>query len=206
MKQSIYRYPLYVMIHPYKGFWELKSEGAGRLHVGAALVLLAIMTNILQKQYAGFLVNYNDPRYLNSIDELKYILLPFVLWSVSNWAVTTLLEGEGKFKEILLATSYAMAPLVLINLPMILISRFMTRDETAFYYLMLSFSLLWFIYLLFVGMMTVHQYSARKNAATMLLTVVVMGIILFLGSLVFSMIQQLFVFVYDVYRELIFRM
>ena len=129
-----------------------------------------------------------------------------MLWSVSNWAVTTLLEGEGKFKEILLATSYAMAPLVLINLPMILISRFMTRDETAFYYLMLSFSLLWFIYLLFVGMMTVHQYSARKNAATMLLTVVVMGIILFLGSLVFSMIQQLFVFVYDVYRELIFRM
>lgn len=184
----------------------MKSEGKGRVYVGAVLILLAILTNILQKKYAGFLVNFNDPRYLNSLDELKFILLPYVLWCISNWAVTTLLEGEGKFKEILLATSYAMIPLVLINLPMIWISRFMSRDETAFYYLLQSFSLIWFMYLLFVGMMTMHQYSAFKNAVTMLLTIVVMGIILFLGSLVFSMLQQLVVFVDDVYRELIFRM
>lgn len=206
MKQSFIRYPLYLMVHPFKGFWEMKSEGKGRVYVGAVLILLAILTNILQKKYAGFLVNFNDPRYLNSLDELKFILLPYVLWCISNWAVTTLLEGEGKFKEILLATSYAMIPLVLINLPMIWISRFMSRDETAFYYLLQSFSLIWFMYLLFVGMMTMHQYSAFKNAVTMLLTIVVMGIILFLGSLVFSMLQQLVVFVDDVYRELIFRM
>lgn len=206
MKQSFIRYPLYLMVHPFKGFWEMKSEGKGRVYVGAVLILLAILTNILQKKYAGFLVNFNDPRYLNSLDELKFILLPYVLWCISNWAVTTLLEGEGKFKEILLATSYAMIPLVLINLPMIWISRFMSRDETAFYYLLQSFSLIWFMYLLFVGMMTMHQYSAFKNAVTVLLTIVVMGIILFLGSLVFSMLQQLVVFVDDVYRELIFRM
>ncbi|MNC83360.1 hypothetical protein D3C75_1372720 [compost metagenome] len=53
--------------------------------------------------------------------------------------------------------------------------------------------------------MTVHQYTVIKTIITMVLTVIVMGIIIFLGALVFSMLQQLFEFGYNIYRELIFR-
>ncbi|MNP82305.1 hypothetical protein D3C76_1809040 [compost metagenome] len=59
--------------------------------------------------------------------------------------------------------------------------------------------------LLFIGMMTVHQYTVIRTIITMVLTLIVMGIIVFLGALVFSMLQQLYEFGYNIYRELIFR-
>ncbi|MDQ6422888.1 Yip1 family protein [Paenibacillus sp. LHD-117] len=206
MKPEHYKFPFHVILHPFDGFWDMKYENKGKLRIAAVIVLLLVLSVILQRQFAGFLVNYNDPRYLNSLDDLQYTVLPFLLFCIANWSVTTLMEGEGKFKEIVMATGYALLPLALVNLPLTLVSRFMTNDETAFYYLANSIAAVWFCYLLFVGIMTVHQYTPVKTVMTLLLTVIAMGIVVFLGTLIFSIAMQMYYFVYDVYRELIFRM
>jgi len=205
VKQDFINFPLRLIVHPFDGFWDLKHERRGRLSVSIVIVLLLVMVMILQKEYAGFLVNKNDPRYLNSIDEFKYILLPFILWCVSNWSVTTLMEGEGRFKDIVMTTAYSLLPIVLVYLPTTIISNFMAQEETAFYYLLNSFAILWFVYLLFIGTMTVHQYSASKTVVTTLFTIIVMAIIIFLGMLVFSLIQQILDFIVSLYTELVFR-
>ncbi|MBY0118111.1 YIP1 family protein [Paenibacillus sp. FSL L8-0435] len=205
MKQDFIKFPLHLIFHPIDAFWDLKSDNRGRLLVAFAALVLTIIMMILQKQYAGFLVNYIDPRTINSIIEIATVALPFFLWCTANWAVTTLMEGEGKFREIVLATGYSLIPVILIYAPMIVISRFMVQEETAFYYLFNSIAFFWFVLLLFIGMMTVHQYTVIKTIITMVLTLIVMGIIVFLGALVFSMLQQLYEFGYNIYRELIFR-
>ncbi|MEK5058887.1 Yip1 family protein [Paenibacillus shunpengii] len=205
MKQDFIKFPLHLIIHPFEGYWDLKYEGKGKLRVAITILFLLFITMVIQRQFAGFLVNFNDPRTLNSLAELQYVVFPFILWCVSNWSITTLMEGEGKFREIVNATAYALIPMILVYLPMTLISRFMTQEETAFYYLLNTVAAIWFIYLLFVGIMTVHQYTATKTIVTILLTIVVMAIIVFLGTLVMSLIQQIIEFVTNIYRELIFR-
>ncbi|SFS49817.1 Yip1 family protein [Paenibacillus sp. 453mf] len=205
MKQDFIKFPLHLIIHPFKGYWDLKYEGEGKLRVAITILFLLFITMVIQRQFAGFLVNFNDPRTLNSLAELQYVVLPFILWCVSNWSITTLMEGEGKFSEIVNATAYALIPMILVYLPMTLISRFMTQEETAFYYLLNTAAAIWFIYLLFVGIMTVHQYTATKTIVTILLTIVVMAIIVFLGTLVMSLVQQIIEFVINIYRELLFR-
>lgn len=205
MKQDFITFPLHVIVHPFDGFWDMKYDSKGKVKVALTFLLLVIIAVILRNQFAGFLVNYNDPRYLNSLTQLVTIVFPFFLWCISNWAITTLMDGEGKFKEILMATGYALVPLVIIYVPMTIASRFMVKEETAFYYLMMTLSTIWFLVLLFVGTMTVHQYSAFKTIITMAQTVIVMGIIVFLGTLVLSMLQQMADFFINIYRELIFR-
>lgn len=205
MKQDFIKFPLHVIVHPFDGFWDMKYDSKGKVKVALTFLLLVIIAVILRNQFAGFLVNYNDPRYLNSLTQLVTIVFPFFLWCISNWAITTLMDGEGKFKEIVMATGYALVPLVIIYVPMTIASRFMVKEETAFYYLMMTISTIWFLALLFVGTMTVHQYSAFKTIITMALTVIVMGIIVFLGTLVLSMLQQMADFFFNIYRELIFR-
>lgn len=205
MKQDFIKFPLHVIVHPFDGFWDMKYDSKGKVKVALTFLLLVIIAVILRNQFAGFLVNYNDPRYLNSLTQLVTIVFPFFLWCISNWAITTLMDGEGKFKEIVMATGYALVPLVIIYVPMTIASRFMVKEETAFYYLMMTLSTIWFLALLFVGTMTVHQYSAFKTIITMALTVIVMGIIVFLGTLVLSMLQQMADFFINIYRELIFR-
>lgn len=205
MKQTYIKFPLHLIFHPFDAFWDLKADNRGRLGVAFSALALTALAMVLQKQYAGFLVNNFDPRYMNSLMDILAVVAPFFLWCVANWAVTTLMEGEGKFKEIILASGYSLVPIFLIYLPMIAASRFMVQEETSFYYLFNSIAAAWFLLLLFIGNMTVHQYSVVKTVVTMALSVVVMGIIVFLGALVLSMLQQLADFFVNMYRELIYR-
>ncbi|GBF72427.1 YIP1 family protein [Paenibacillus sp. 598K] len=199
------RYTLHVAFHPFDGFWDLKYEERGRLRMALFILLGVTVTMILKRQFSGYVVNFNHPLSLNSINELKYIVFPFLLWCVANWSLTTLMDGEGKFREIVIATGYAMLPLILVYVPNLLLSNVITLREASFYYLLESVAYLWFLWLLFVGTMTVHQYTVMKTITTMLLTLVVMGVMIFLGLLFFSLIQQFVSFVYTVYQELALR-
>ncbi len=205
MKQNFLKFPLHIVLHPFDGFWDMKFEGKGKVRTALTILALLVLTVILQNQYAGFLVNFIDPRTLNSFNDLQFTVLPFFLFCIANWSITTLMEGEGKFKEIVMAAGYSLLPIVLINLPMTFVSRFLAQDETAFYWLMNNLGAIWFIFLLFVGIMTVHQYTPAKTVLTLFLTVVAMCFVVFLGTLAYSLGLQIYWFIYDIYREIIFR-
>ena len=53
--------------------------------------------------------------------------------------------------------------------------------------------------------MTIHQFSAGKTIATFILTAIVMGVMIFLGLLFFSLIQQMVAFVDTIYKEIMYR-
>jgi hypothetical protein len=205
MLREMTKYPFYVLLHPFQGFSELKYEDKGKLRISLLILLLLTIATIIMRQYAGYVVNYNYPYDLNSINELKYIVLPFFLWCVSNWSMTTLMDGEGKFKEVVIATGYALLPLVLMRFGNTILSNVITLREASFYYLIDSLAGLWFFWLLFIGTMTVHQYSVIKTVVTMALTLLVMGIIIFIGLLFFSLLQQMLGFVLSIYTEISLR-
>lgn len=205
MKDNFIRFPLQVAFRPFSAFWDLKYEQKGKLSAAFTLVALTILAFILQRQVAGLLVNYNDLRYVSSLRDVVTVLLPFFLFCVANWSITTLMDGEGRFVDIIKATAFSLTPFILVNIPMTFISRIMVEEETAFYYMMNSIATLWFLWLLFVGIMTVHQYTVTKTLVTLMLSLVTMLIIVFLGTLVLSMLQQIYEFIYNVYRELLFR-
>jgi len=202
---GIWRMAWYTMFHPFNGFWELKYEKKGK--VWLALMILATLTllYIIKRQYSGFIFNMRLTDEVNSLDEIKFIVLPFFLWCVANWSLTTLMDGEGKFKEIFVAAGYALIPLVLMQVPLILLSNMLTVKEASFYYLLESVAFGWVAWLLFAGMQTVHQYSVSKTLVTMLLTLVVIGIFIFLAMLFFALLQQMLVFATTIYQEITFR-
>ncbi|MFD0710706.1 Yip1 family protein [Paenibacillus sp. GCM10027626] len=201
MKQDFLKFPFHLIFHPFDGYWDLKYEGKGRMKVALSILLMLVAAIIIMRQYSGFLVNFADPRSFNSLNEMLYVLIPFALWTVSNWSLTTLMDGEGTFRNIVMATAYALLPMILIFLPSTLISNFMTPQETSFYYLFHTVAVIWFVWLLFIGTMTVHQFTVSKTLITMALTVVVMGIIIFLGLLFINLVQQMTDFVFNLYKE-----
>lgn len=166
---------------------------------------MLILTNVLGNQYSGFLVNMNNPRYLNSLLEAVYVLVPVLFWCVANWSLTTLMDGEGKFTEIFITTCFALVPIVLINFPWIWISNFISAQESSFYYFFKNFAILWSGLLLYVGIMTVHQFSPSKTIGTILLTLLAMAFMAFLTLLFFSLVQQMIAFVSTIYQEIVLR-
>ncbi|WP_440119484.1 Yip1 family protein [Paenibacillus sp. QZ-Y1] len=205
--RQLIQYPFHLIFHPFDGYWELKYERNQRTTLMIAWIILAVLmlTTILQAQYSGFLVNFNNPKQLNSLMEMVYVIVPVLFWCTANWSLTTLMDGEGKFSEIFMSTCFALVPLILIQFPLIWLSLIMSGQETAFYYFFNMAATGWTVYLLFVGNMTVHQYSPAKTVLTMLLTLVAMAFMAFLCLLFFSLVQQIVSFAATIYQELVLR-
>lgn len=97
-------------------------------------------------------------------------------------------------------------PLILLNIPMLLLSNIIIEEEVSFYVALDVLSILWTAFLLLIGIMTVHQFSMSKTIFTVLIAIVGMVIMLFLFLLFVSIVQQLKSFIDLLWTELSMRM
>ncbi|MDD3715278.1 MAG: YIP1 family protein [Atribacterota bacterium] len=204
MKEAI-RFALHITVRPFDGFWDMKYEKKGRFGVAIAIVLFVVLADIFDIIAGGFLYNNSYQLPVNLFRQLRVIVLPYILFCVANWSVTTLMDGEGTMKDIMMATGYALMPMILIPVPLTVIGNFLSYDERAYFNALLSFSTVWTGFLIFSGIMTVHQYSAMKTVMTLLATIVAMGVIVFIGMVFMSLTNQLVGFIYSIYKEVMLR-
>lgn len=188
------RFSKFVIFHPFKGFWELKREKRGNVPAATAILLSVILVFILRRQFTGFVLNYNEPNDMNIFLQISYVLFPFFVWCIANWSVTTLMDGEGSFRDIYIASAYALVPLVIMNIPMLLLSQVLVENEVTIYTLLNTVAILWVAFLMLIGIMTVHQYTMGRTVATILVTIVAMIAILTILLLFFSLLQQVWHF------------
>ncbi|WP_051226823.1 YIP1 family protein [Butyrivibrio sp. MC2013] len=195
----------HVIFHPFDGFWDLKREKRGTLKAALTFIVLTICMYTIEKQNTGFLFNTNRLEEVNVFVDIITVGLMFVLWCVSNWCLTSLMDGEGRMRDIAIYTAYAVIPLLIIQFPLVGVSHFITLEEGTFYYVFRNISYIWALALLLAGMSQTHQYSMKKTLFTTLLTLLGMMIITFIALLFFSVLNQIFVFVLSVYKEIRFR-
>jgi hypothetical protein len=198
-------YALYVSVHPLDGFWDLSHEKRGSIAAANIILASAVLVEILRLTITNFQFVTVNMEYFNAIIVTLRILLPVFLWTLSNWSLTTLMDGKGKMGDIYMAVSYALTPYVLINAIMIILSRIITYEEGAIYYVLTGFSIVWLIILILAGMMMIHDYSFAKTILSSLLTIVGMGIIVFIFVVFFSLISDMIAYFISLYKEILFR-
>lgn len=204
-KQWLFDYLLFpktLLFHPFDGFEEFKRYEKGKLSVAIVFIALFAFLRIFQFQYEGVLINPNNPLELNSLQEIFSVALLIFLFTVGNWSVTTLMEGKGKYKEILMVTGYALFPVVLIGYPAIILSNFLTLEEMAFYTLIMGIAYALTAWMLFMGILNIHQYGLGKTILAFIATIIAMSVMMFLGLLFFDLIQQFISFIVSIYEEL----
>jgi len=199
------KYSFHLLAHPIDGFWELKYEKKGTTSAAWVIILLVVFTLVLHRQYTGFIFNKNDLERINLVMLALGVLVPFFLWCGVNWALTTLLEGKGTFKDIFIASAYSLVPLILVIIPTIVVSNFLRAEEGGVYLFGMALSLAWMGLMLFIGTMVTHEYSFFKTAGTCVLIIAGVAVVLFIGLLFSTVINHMIAFILSVYAELMFR-
>jgi len=199
------KYSLYVSTHPLDGFWDLTHEKRGSIAAANIIVAAMVIVEVLTITLTSFQFIDINMEFFNAIIVFMRILLPIFLWTVANWSFTTLMDGKGKMSEIYMAVAYAMTPYVIINAVLIVISRVITFDESAVYTFLYWFSMLWTAVLILAGMMMVHDYSLGKTFLSSLLTIIGMGIIVFIFVVFFSLVSDAIAYFVSLYKEILFR-
>jgi hypothetical protein len=115
------------------------------------------------------------------------------------------MDGKGRMIDIYMAVAYALAPFVIINAVMILLSQFITFEEGALYWVLAGFAAFWTGILILSGMMMIHDYSITKTLLSSLLTIVGMGIMVFIFVVFFSLISDAVAYFVSLYKEILFR-
>lgn len=193
-------YSSHCCTHPLDGFWCLKREKCGTVRSATLLILLAMVVNVVSTLGTGFIFNQTDlEKY--SIFSVLYIVAAVALWTICQWCVTSLMNGEGRFKDIYIATGYATLPYSIINIFAILLSRVLLINEGDFYYVLISFAMIWMVFLIVCSVKQTHDFSVGRTLAVILITLVVILLIIFISMLVLALSQQLFAFIGDLIAE-----
>lgn len=176
-------------------------------NLGVVLVLAAawFVVQVTARQLTGFRFNLFNPSELNILAELLKTVVAFFLFCIVNWAVCTLMDGEGRFMEICTVCAYALIPYLLFRAAGIGLSNLLSLEEGIFLTWFIWIGVLWSAMLLFQGIRIVHQYSAGKAIVAILLSLLGIAIVLFFLLLIFALFQQIFTFFRSVIGELMFR-
>lgn len=199
------KFSFYVCTHPLDGFWDLTNEKRGSIAAANIIVAAALIVEVFRMTLSNFQFVLVHMEYFNAIVIILRVLVPVLLWTLANWSLTTLMDGKGTMKDIYMAISYALVPSVIINVIMIILSHIITFDEGAFYHFLSWLSILWTALLIICGMMMIHDYSMGKTLFSCLLTIVGIGIIVFIFVIFFSLISDSIAYFISLYREIIFR-
>jgi len=199
------KFSLHVCAHPLDGFWDLTNEKRGSIAAANVIVAAALLVEVLRLTLTNFQFIIINMEYFNVIIVFMRILLPVLLGTLANWSLTTLMDGKGRMRDIYMALSYSLVPSVLINIFLIILSQVITFDEGVFYYFLSWLSILWTALLIICGLMMVHDYSLGKTIFSCFLTIIGMGIIVFIFVVFFSLISDSIAYFISLYREIIFR-
>ena len=197
-------YGFHLIFHPFDGYWDLKHEKRGSVRAGVIFLIITVVAFYYSGIGKGY---YYNPKGSTAtiFSQAAMVLVPFFLWVVSNWCFTTLFDGEGSFKDIFIATSYALFPLPVLVVISTALTNVLVGTESQIPTLIVSIAYIYMAFLIIIGMQVTHDYSTGKNIVTVVMTLAGMVVIMFIAVLFVSLISKMTGFVSTLVTELSYR-
>ncbi len=198
-------YGFHSMMHPFDGYWDIKHEHRASVKGATFILALVIVTFIYSSIGKAYILDPH-PTEVNILVMILSILLPVMLWVIANWCLTTLFDGEGSIRDIYIATCYSLFPLPAFFVITTLLSNIVTVNEASLLTLAMGIAFFWAGFLLFFGMMVIHDYTLFKNLLTVIASIVGMAFIMFIAVLFSSLLGKIVSFIGSIITELSYRM
>ena len=117
------------------------------------------------------------------------------LWNAANYLVSTISDGEGRVRHVVIGTAYSLFPYILIALPVALLSNVLTENEVFIYSFTLNLMWVWIAIMLFIMIKEIHNYSFSETVKNVLVTLFTMALFLLTGYILYVLFTQLFDFI-----------
>lgn len=192
-----------VMRHPMDSFYEIKK--GHRATLTSAIVLYVILFFI----YLNFNINKGFIYQFVAAEDmdLSAIIIGFfsitLALVISNYLDTSINDGLGSLKQIFIMFIYAMGPLMLALLSTTMLSFVLTYNEVFFLDLLMIVGIGWSFINVFLGIIEVHDYTARQTIKSLLMTVLFTIIIAVIIIILVMMWEQLYMFLEALIKEVI---
>lgn len=197
-----WRLALSVLRHPSDTFYQIKQNNKGSALIAIVILLLFYVTSVLKETAGGFCYVVFDAETFNALLILFRSSGLVVLFTVCFWAVSTLMHGQGKIREIFITVCYSLLPCILANIMFVILTNIMLPSEIAFLDLLMTVMTLYTALLLFIGLMRISDYEFGTLVAVLLLTLAAMVIVVFVLVVLFLLCQLFNGFLSTIFSEI----
>src|SRR5512146_371763 len=145
---------------PADSFYYIKIKEHGSLVFAGILYTWVVVVRFLSLYVTGFtFTSYPNPADIRVENEIVLTLLLILIWNAANYLVSTISDGEGRVRDVIIGSAYSLFPYALFALPIALVSNVLTLNEVFLYQFSLNVMYAWVVLMLFIMVQEIHNYS-----------------------------------------------
>ena len=184
-------------------YYDIRRHRKGS--VGGATVIYAVffLVYMIYQTSKGFIYQYVAIEDMDIGGIVAGFFLLLGLFIFCNWLVTSIQDGDGTLAQVYMIPAYGSLPLLVSMIAITVCSYGMTYNESFLLTILLLVGIVWSVIQIFLGFMTVHDYSAKENMLSILLTVVFMIIAAIMVLIIAIMWEELYEFLYTIAQEVL---
>ncbi|MCQ6559068.1 YIP1 family protein [Paenibacillus mendelii] len=195
------KHAFFILKHPLEGFSDLRYLNRGG-YLSAFILLLTVVIMLLVKTYyTSFTFNPIPVADQSSSSILTIFIVTWFSWVVCNYLIGAIYQGEARFKDVFVGSSYSLLPIAMLGLPLALVSNVMTMSESSIYHALESVMVVWSGLLFFWNIQSLQNYSFGETVINVLLTAFSMIVLWVLIFIFVGLSSELLNFTYTIYQE-----
>ena len=188
--------------HPLDSFYDIRVEKKGTVLGASILYALLFLSFMLYMLGKGFIYQYYDVQELDISSIVVGFFAIIILFVVCNYLVTSINDGQGSLKQVYMIPAYACLPLMLAFFGVTAVSYVVTTNEAFFLSVAMLIGVVWTVILLYIGLQTVHNYTAGETVKAILLTFLLIFVVVIVLMIVTIMWDQVWTFLSTLGEEL----
>lgn len=187
---------------PADSFYYIKANLRGSLAFAFILYAWVVVVRIASLYLTSFIFSpYANPTEIRVEVEAAYVIVALMLWNAANYLVSTISDGEGRLRDVIIGTAYSLFPYALFTLPIALVSNVLTLNEVFLHEAATSLAWFWVGLMLFLMVKEIHNYTLSETARNILITLFTMAMFLLTGYILYVLFDQLLEFISTIAQE-----
>jgi tetratricopeptide (TPR) repeat protein len=188
---------------PADSFYYIKKDLRGSLGFAFLIYAWVVVVRVLSLYITGFIFNpYASLSQIRVENEILYTVLAIFLWNAANYLVSTISDGEGRVRDVVIGTAYSLFPYALFILPIAALSNVLSMNEIFIYSFSQNIILFWMGMMLIIMVKEIHNYSGSETVRNVLITIFTIALFVLTGYILYVLFNQLFEFVSALLQEL----
>lgn len=195
-------YSLYTLLHPID---TLEGIRYNRTRINMAVPLIIFITAYVVQMAYLFVVHFPlasvELEDVNPLFEAVKLWIVPATWIPASFMATSISGGESKMNEIAFTSALSLVPFIVINVPLMFLSRIMSKSQRSWYGIFSTLAFVGMFLILLLAMMILNNYSLRKTIAMMFISGFAMLVLWLVMMLCYILTGRMIQFVIGIINE-----
>lgn len=195
----------YIMKDPADGYYGIRREEKVSSLAAHAWLAIAFIIYIVGKYSSSYLYKTSMEGRFDLLNDVYFFFGVIFMLVISHYLVTSINDGEGRFKDIYQGFIYALGPYILIKPWLILLSHGLTYNEAFIIQFGNFFINTWTLIMIILMIKYINDYSAIETFKVIIYTLFTMLIGILVLFIVYVLLSQVIEFVQSIVGEVVYK-